>query len=95
MASKQRSLRAKVSFDDPDEEEHHAVVAPARPKVQKPASKPSLLSFGGDEEPHTVSKKLDAKKPQAKSKFLRAPSEAIDTSAANPSLVGIRSGNGE
>lgn len=95
MASKQRSLRgAKTSFQDPDEEEEYAVVVPAKPKVLKPLAKTSLLSFGGDDDTSTPSRKIESKKDKPKpSKFMRAP---LEVTATDPlQIVSSRSGNGE
>lgn len=95
MTSKQRSLRgAKTSFQDADEEEEYAVIVPAKPKVVKPLAKPSLLSFGGDEDTSTISRKTEIKKDKPKSsKFLRAPLELTVTDPLQ--TVASRSGNGE
>jgi hypothetical protein len=71
--TKQRNLRAKLSFAD-DEEEAPVIVRPSKDKAKRDkdkAKKPSLLSFGADEE-EAGGAGEQRRAPARRSKFHRA-----------------------
>jgi hypothetical protein len=78
MSGKGRKFRTKLSFQEDDEEE----AAPAQGKAPAPKpAKPTLLSFGDDEEGPLLSTKKKQEKKKA-SKFAQPGLKAPDAAAA-------------
>lgn len=84
--SKSRKFRTKVVSNDDDEDQERAAVAPKDPA--KKATKPSLLSFGDDEEGPIVAtaKKKDKPKQPNASKFHQAGLKAPEPAGAAAAL---------